>query len=125
MPVPGGPRKSASSRWRDEAGGGELVDEGAVHLLVEVEVEAVEGPVGVAEAGLLRAAGEEPVLSAQQLVGDERGDEVDGGELLGLGLTQACLEDVGHAGEAQLAQRAIEFDEVHVGSPVFWSMRSR
>jgi len=27
---------------RDEAGGRELIDEGAVHLLVEVEVEAVE-----------------------------------------------------------------------------------
>ncbi len=41
-----------------------------------------------------------------------------GAELLGLGLTQASLEDVGHAGEAQLPQGAIEFDEVHAGSPV-------
>ena len=125
MPVPGGPRKSTSSRWRDEARGGQLVDEGAVHLLVEVEIEAVERAVGVAEAGQLDAAGEEPVLAAQQLVGDERRDEVEGGHLVGLGLAQPRLEDVGHAGEAQLAQRVIEFDEVHVGSPVFLSMRSR
>ena len=27
-----------------------------------------------------------------------------------LGLPQARLEDVGHAGEAELAERAIEFD---------------
>ena len=48
-----------------------------------------------------------------------------GDELLGLGLAQPRLEDVGHAGEAELPEGAIEFDEVHVGSPVFWSMRSR
>ena len=71
------------------------------------------------------AAREEPVLAAQQLVGDERGDEVDGGELLGLGLAEPGLEDVGHAGEAELAEGVIEFDEVHAGSPVLWSMRSR
>ena len=46
---------------RDEARGGELVDQRAVHLLVEVEVEAVERAVRVAEArpacGGARAAG--------------------------------------------------------------------
>ena len=43
----------------DEAGGGELEDEGAVDLLVEGEVEAVERAVGAAEAGRLcrRASG--------------------------------------------------------------------
>ena len=48
-----------------------------------------------------------------------------GRHLLGLGLAQARFEDGGHAGEAQLAERAIEFDEIHVGSPVVRSMRSR
>ena len=71
------------------------------------------------------AALEQPVLAALQLVGDERGDEVERRQLLGLGLAQAGFEDVGHAGEAELAERAIEFDEVHVGSPVLRSMRSR
>ena len=37
---------------------------------------------------------------------------------LGLRLAQARLEDVGHAGEPELAERVIEFDEIHVGSPV-------
>ena len=57
----------------DEAGGGELEDERAVDLLVEGEVEAVEGAVGVAEAGLLVSPGEQAVLAPL-----ERGDEVGG-----------------------------------------------
>ena len=109
----------------DEAGGGELEDEGAVDFLVEGEVEAVEGAVGVAESGLLVAPGEEAVLTALELVGDERGDEVDGGHLLDLGLLQARVEDIGHAGEAQLAEGLVEFDEIHEESPVLRSMRSR
>lgn len=38
----------------DEAAGRELVDERAVHVLVEIEIEGVERAVGVAEAGLAR-----------------------------------------------------------------------
>ena len=109
----------------DEACGGELEDECAVGLLVEGEVEAVERAVGVSESGLLVSAGEQPVLAALELVGDESGDEVDRGELFGLGLEQAGFEDVGHAGEAQLAQRLVEFEEIHDGSPVLRSIRSR
>jgi hypothetical protein len=60
-----------------------------------------------------------------ELVADERRDEVDGRQSLGLGLAQAHLEDVGHAGEAELAERAIEFDEVHAGLLGRRSMRSR
>ena len=45
--------------------------------------------------------------------------------LLGLGLAEARFEDIGHAREAELAQGVIEFDEVHTGSPVWRSMRSR
>ena len=44
----------------DEAGGGELEDEGTVDLLVEGEVEAVERAFGVAEARLLVPSGEQP-----------------------------------------------------------------
>ena len=42
-----------------------------------------------------------------------------GRELLGLGLAEPGFEDVGHAGEAEFAERAIEFDEIHVG--ISWS----
>ena len=44
----------------DEACGGEFEDERAVDFLVEGEVEAVERAVGVTEAGLLVAPGEQP-----------------------------------------------------------------
>ena len=87
----------------DEACGGELEDEGAVDLLVESEVETVERAVGVSESGLLVSPGEQPVLAALEFVGDERGEEVDRGHLLGLRLEQTGVENVGHAGEAQLA----------------------
>jgi hypothetical protein len=71
------------------------------------------------------AALEEPILATQELIGDEGRDEIERSHAVGLGLEQACFEDVGHAGQTQLAQGTIEFDEVHVGSPVLRSMRSR
>ena len=71
------------------------------------------------------APGEQPVLAPLELVAEERCDQVDRCHLLGLGLLQARIEDVGHAGEAQLAEGLIEFDEIHDGSPILRSMRSR
>jgi hypothetical protein len=68
----------------DEAAGGELEDEGPVHLLVEVELEGVEGLPGVAEAGVLDPALEQPVLALEQLVLDEGREKVDRGQRLGL-----------------------------------------
>ena len=81
----------------------------------------------VAEAGLLEAAVEQPVLAPEQLVADERGEEVDRGQLVGLGLEQPRLQAGGHAGAAELAQGALQFDEVHGGiaSWVFCAMTSR
>ena len=61
----------------NEPRGGELEDEGAVDLLVEGEVEAVERAVGVAKARLLVSPGEQPVLAALELVGDERREQVE------------------------------------------------
>ena len=75
--------------------------------------------------GLLGPTLEEPVLPAQELVGDEGGDEIEGHHFLGLCLTEPRLQDIGHAGEAELAQGVIDFDEVHIGSPVLRSIRSR
>ena len=98
----GQPEKEGVFAPLDEAAGGEFEDEGAVHLLVEVEVEGVEGLAGVAEAGLLVPALKEPVLAAHQLVVDEGRDEVERGELFGLGLTEPGFEDGGHAGERSL-----------------------
>jgi hypothetical protein len=60
----------------DEARGGEFVDQRAVHLLVEIEIEAVKRAVGITEACLFVPPLEEPILSAHEFVGDEHGDEV-------------------------------------------------
>ena len=100
---------------RDEAAGGELEDEGPVELLVEVEIEGVEGLVGVAEAGVGPPAGEEPILAADELIADERRDEVERRQPFGLRLAEPGLQDVGHAGEAELAEGAIEFGQGHSG----------
>src|SRR6266536_1619018 len=111
----------------DEVAGRELEDETAVHLFVEVEIEGVQPLVRVTEAGLLDAAGEQPVLAAQELIADESGEEVDRRQLSGLGFEQARLEGGGHAGAAELAKGALQFDEVHEGisSWVRRAMRSR
>jgi len=110
----------------DKTRGCEIVDERAIHLLVEIEIKAVEGSVCVAESGQLEAAGEEVVLPSQQLVGHERRDEIDRSELVGLRLAQPRFEDVSDAGEPELAECVVEFGEVHVwSSPVFRWMSSR
>ena len=110
---------------RNETRGGELVDERPIHLLVEIKVKGVERALGITKARELVAAFEQAILPAAEFVGDEGGDEIDGRHLLGLRLPQPRVEDRGHAGEAQLPEGAIEFDEIHYGSPVVRSMRSR
>ena len=70
------------------ARGGELVDEGPVHLLVEVEVEGVQALADVTEAGLGEPAVEQAILPADEFVLHEAGKEVDRGKLLGLGFEQ-------------------------------------
>ena len=109
----------------DEACGRQLVDQGPVRLAVELEVGAVQGAIGIPEAGLLVPPLKQPVLAAEEFIGHERGGEIKGGEALGLRVAQARLEDVGHAREVQFAERVIEFDEVHIGSPVWRSIRSQ
>src|SRR3981081_755315 len=91
----------------DEARGGQVVDERTIHLLVEIEVKAVQGALRITEAGFLRAPLKQSVLSSQQLVGDECGNEIDGRRLLGLGLAQPGFQDVSHAGDAELPKSVI------------------
>ena len=105
--------------------GGELVDQSAIHLLVKREVKAIERAIGVPEACLLVPPGQQLVLPPDQLVADEGREEVERGEPLGLGVPEPGLQDIGHAGEAELAEGAVEFDEIHDVSPVLRSMRSR
>ena len=82
-------------------------------------------PIGIAEARLFVRSLEESVLPTQELVGHQRRHEIDRGESVGLRLTPAGFEDGGHSGEAELAERVIEFDQIYGSSPVLRSMRSR
>jgi hypothetical protein len=101
------------------------VDQRAIHLFVEIEIKAIERAIGITEGGLFVAPLEQPVLSAQEFIGDQRRHEIDRREAIGLCLTQAGFEDRGHAGEAKFAERVIEFDQIHGRSPVLRSTRSR
>jgi len=101
------------------------VDQRAVHLLVEIEIEGVEGALGIAEARLLDPTRDEAILAARELVADQRGDEIDRRLAFRLGVAEPGVQGRGHAGEPELLEGGIEFDEIHERSPVCWSMRSR
>src|SRR5262245_49030426 len=91
----------------------EFEDEGAVHLLVELEVKGVEALVAVAEARVLDPSLEQSVLAAEEFILDEVGEEIEWREFFGLGLKQPRLEADGHPRATELAQGALEFDHVH------------
>jgi hypothetical protein len=84
-----------------------------------------EGAIGIAEARQLVAPIEQPVLAPPEFIGHEGGDEINRRHLFRLRLVETCFQDGSHAREAELAQRAIEFDQIHDGSPVVRSIRSR
>lgn len=87
----------------DETSRGELVDERAIHFLVEIEVEAIERAVGITEAGLFVPALEEAVLAthARRIPKSTRDR---GREFLGSGLGAAGFEDGRHAGHFSARQ---------------------
>lgn len=74
----------------DEAGGGELVDEGSVEPGGGGEVEVLEG-LGRAEAGAAQAEAEFLLVAPGDLVADEVGEEIDVGEPLVDGLAVSGL----------------------------------
>ena len=55
----------------DEAAGGQVEDEAAIHLLVEVEVEVVERLVRIAEARLFLPPLQQTVAATREFVGDQ------------------------------------------------------
>jgi len=71
----------------DEGTGGQLKDQAAIHLLVEGEIEVVESLERVAERGLLAPAFQHAVGAAGEFIGDQAGDQIQGGHRFGLGLT--------------------------------------
>ena len=101
----------------DEVAGGQLEDEAAVHLAVEVEVEGVESLAAVAELRLLDAALEQAISTPGELVSDEGGEEIEGIEAGGARFEEPGLEHLRHAAQAQLAQGAGKLSEIHRHSP--------
>ena len=105
--------------------GGELVDERAIHLLVEIEIEAVERAIGIAKARLLVPPLEQPVLSALEFVADERGDEIERRESFGLRLAERGFRGRRPCRRAGVAGGRDRVRRDSCGSPVVRSMRSR
>ena len=97
----------------DEGGGGKIEDQAAIHLLVEGEVEVIEGLLRVAELGLLFPPLQQALAATGEFVRDQTGRW---GERFALCLAQAGLQPGGHAAQAQLFESTIEFDEVHGSS---------
>ena len=88
--------------------------------------EAIERLLGVTEASRLESSVEQPVGADGEFVGDEACDQIQVGQLLGLGFTHACFHGAGHSAQTQLPERSVYFDEVHSGfSFVMWLMYVR
>src|SRR5207253_9466765 len=75
----------------DEVGRGQVADDAAVHLLVEVEVEVVECLLRIAELGGLSATVQQTVTATIQFIGNEARHEINGRHALGLSLMKTCF----------------------------------
>ena len=109
----GGTEKQGIFVAGDEGASGQVEDQAAIHLLVEGEVEVVEGLLGVAELRLFCPPLQQALATPGQFVGDQTGEQVDGGERFGLGLAQTGLQHGGHSAQAKLFKSTIEFNQIH------------
>src|SRR5260370_33385482 len=101
----------------DEGAGGQVEDQTAIHLLIEVEVEVVEAPLGVAKLGLLCPALEQAIAATREFVGDQAGEKVDGGHCLGLSLGETGFQYGGKASPPEVCESAKRLEVGHfVGS---------
>jgi hypothetical protein len=84
----------------DPGGGGQVEDQTAVHLWIELEVEVIQLLVCVTELRLLVASFQQALTASGKFVGDQDGDQVDGGDGLSLRLQQTRFQHCGHAAQA-------------------------
>ena len=128
MTFPRSPRteKQGIVALPDEATGGQIEDQAAVHFRVEGEVEVIESRVRIAEARLLAPAFEQPVTAAGEFIRHQAGDQIDRRHGFGLGLAQTGLQHRGYAAESELPQSTFQFRDIHsLGSLVLSWIRSR
>ena len=78
----------------------QVEDKTAVHLWIELEVEVVELLVCITELRLLVAPLQQSPAATGEFVGDQDGDQVDGGHSLCLRLEQTRFQHGGHATQA-------------------------
>ena len=111
----------------DEGAGGQIEDQAPVDLRVEAEVEVIESLVGIPESGLLAPPFEQAIGAAGEFIGDQARDQVDRRHGFGLSLMQPGFQHGGHAAQAKLPQRTLQFNEIHdsFSSLVFSAMKSR
>jgi len=100
-----------------------LEDQTAVDHGVESEIEVIQRLGRITEAGLLAPPFQQSVGAARQLIGDQTGDQVDGRHGFGLGLAQPGFQHGGHAAEAKLPQRALQFNQMHGWFPPWFCRR--
>ena len=86
----------------DERAGGQVENQAAVHLRVEVEIEVVQALFGVAERGLFAAAVEQALAAPREFVGDQTRNQIDGRHGFGLSLAQPGFPHRSHAAEPEL-----------------------
>ena len=102
LPAAGWTEKQSVFMAGDEGAGGQIEDQTAIHLLVEIEVEVVEGPLWIAKLGLLAPSFQQSVAATREFVRDQAGEEVDGSHGFGLSLVQTRFEHRSDSAEPQL-----------------------
>ena len=70
----------------DKVAAGQLEEQTAIHLLVEAEVEVIEGLEGVTKARLFTASFQESITTSDEFISHQTGDEINRRHGFSLGL---------------------------------------
>ena len=81
----------------DEGGRRQIEHQAPIHLLVEIEVKAVESPLRIAKLCPLAAPFQQSVTTTRPFIRHQTGKEVDRCHRLRLGLLEGGVQKRGHA----------------------------
>src|SRR5436190_4897966 len=126
FPCAAGTEKQCIFSPRNESAGGQIEDEAAIHFGVEVEIEIIEGFLGIAKLSLFAAAIEQAVAAPGEFVINQASNEVDGRHGFSLRLMDPGFQHGSDAAEAELPESTLQFNQIHSSfSLIFRSMTSR
>src|SRR5262249_50880473 len=127
FPVPGAPKKRASACWVIQwPVASSKTRARFIFLLKSKSKVSRRLPASRKPASVTRRSRSRSCLPADQFVLDQARDEIDWRQLLGLRLDKPGFEGSRDAGAPELAQSALQFDDVHGVTPwVFRAMTSR